>query len=131
MAQTIRCSRYPDAAIHRAGPYRQARATSGASPRLPVRADAPARYRSGPDHALRTTPGSRDTFGPTTRFQPSVSLRRHSPPTGAGTILRPESVTRNFDVNAQHAVLAVATHGTASLDNEVRCQPWDCHCCPA
>src|SRR5678815_1886907 len=74
MAQTIRCSLYPDAAIHRAGRYQPARSMSGASPRLPIRADAPARHNAEPGHAQETTLGSRDTYGSTVRVQPSVCL---------------------------------------------------------
>src|SRR5262249_24696634 len=86
------------------------------SPPPPSPADAPARHSAGRDHARRTTPGSRDTFGLTTRSQPSVCLRYHSSPTtGAGTILRSEYAIGNFYVKPQHMpLLSVATHGTAS-----------------
>src|SRR5262245_11201154 len=104
MARRIRCSPCLAAATRRVGPYRPTRATFGGSPPLAAQADAPAQHSAGRDHARRTTPGSRDTFGLTTRFQPSVCLRYHSSPTTeAGTILRPEYAIRNFYVKPHHA----------------------------
>ena len=89
-ARRTQCSPCSDAAKHREDPYRPTRAAFGVFAPLPALTDAPARHSAGRGHARRTTPGSRDTFGLTTRFQPSVCLRCHSSPTtGAGTTLRP------------------------------------------
>src|SRR5262249_12862226 len=103
-ARRIQCSPCSDAAKHREDPYRPTRAASGVPPRPPSPADAPARHSVARGHARRTTLGSRDTFGLTTRFQPSVCLRCHwSPTTGASTSLRPEYAIRNFYVKPHHA----------------------------